>query len=187
MRRGPDLKRANEVFDLLTVDHLMSGLVYGVIAIENVQFEAIEDIAEARRLATEQTLESEGYENWSDLGDLYAEQFSVPESYPFEEYETVRRELYELASLRVDGLRSAMAVGADGITDWHLRPTHREVACECIMNDLFYMALARLQFGITYEFFETMFSAYKQGGWPCGWKGAYPEGKMVVYHIGPKV
>jgi hypothetical protein len=30
-------------------------------------------------------------------------------------------------------------------------------------------------------FFESMFEAYKQGLWPCGWDGDYPEGRLIAY------
>lgn len=30
-------------------------------------------------------------------------------------------------------------------------------------------------------FFEFLFEIYKFGGWPCGWRGEYPEGKLCVY------
>ncbi len=25
--------------------------------------------------------------------------------------------------------------------------------------------------------------AYFKGGWPCGWEGKYPEGKLVVFKL----
>lgn len=30
-------------------------------------------------------------------------------------------------------------------------------------------------------FLEKQIEAYQNGGFPCGWKGEYPEGEMVVY------
>ena len=29
--------------------------------------------------------------------------------------------------------------------------------------------------------FKNMFEAYTKGGWPCGWEGSYPEGRLIVY------
>ncbi|MDR0481061.1 MAG: hypothetical protein LBG66_04150 [Gallionellaceae bacterium] len=31
------------------------------------------------------------------------------------------------------------------------------------------------------KLFDRMWEIYSQGGWPCGWKGEYPEGQLVVY------
>jgi hypothetical protein len=30
-------------------------------------------------------------------------------------------------------------------------------------------------------FFDMVEQAYLDGGWPCGWQGKYPEGKLVVF------
>ena len=30
-------------------------------------------------------------------------------------------------------------------------------------------------------FFEKLFDVYKQGLWPCGWDGNYPEGRFIAY------
>jgi hypothetical protein len=31
------------------------------------------------------------------------------------------------------------------------------------------------------KLFDRMWEIYSQGGWPCGWKGEYPKGQLVVY------
>ena len=30
-------------------------------------------------------------------------------------------------------------------------------------------------------FFENILQVYLAGGWPCGWEGEYPEGRLVVF------
>ena len=30
-------------------------------------------------------------------------------------------------------------------------------------------------------FFRQMYAYYQSGGWPCGWRGSYPSGRMCVY------
>ena len=30
-------------------------------------------------------------------------------------------------------------------------------------------------------FYEQLFAAYRAGGWPCGWAGTFPSGRLVVY------
>jgi hypothetical protein len=34
-------------------------------------------------------------------------------------------------------------------------------------------------------FFSRILAVYEQGGWPCGWLGKYPEGKLIVLDPNP--
>ncbi|MGH1287384.1 cytoplasmic protein [Bacillus toyonensis] len=52
---------------------------------------------------------------------------------------------------------------------------------EEVERDLEMCALNRLVNGKVDNFYERIFAMYKLGGWPCGWKGEYPEGRMIVY------
>ena len=52
---------------------------------------------------------------------------------------------------------------------------------EEIIGDLHMCALNRLVNGKVDNFYERIFDIYKLGGWPCGWEGEYPEGRMIVY------
>jgi hypothetical protein len=52
-----------------------------------------------------------------------------------------------------------------------------------IAADLENCAYIRAAFGAAVgdRLFDRMWDAYRHGGWPCGWVGAYPEGKLVVF------
>ena len=52
---------------------------------------------------------------------------------------------------------------------------------EEVERDLEMCALNQLVNGKLDNFYEKVFEVYKMGGWPCGWKGEYMEGKMIVY------
>jgi hypothetical protein len=52
---------------------------------------------------------------------------------------------------------------------------------EEVSGDLHQCALNRLVNGKADNFFERVFQVYKQGGWPCGWDGKYPGGRMIIY------
>ncbi|MCZ8533340.1 cytoplasmic protein [Psychrobacillus psychrodurans] len=52
---------------------------------------------------------------------------------------------------------------------------------EEVEGDLTMCALNRLVNGKTDNFYEKIFEVYKQGGWPCGLKGTYPIGEIIVY------
>jgi hypothetical protein len=50
------------------------------------------------------------------------------------------------------------------------------------VTDLWYCAENRAFNGSTDNFWERLFRLYRQGVWPCGWRGVYPEpGKFVAY------
>lgn len=48
---------------------------------------------------------------------------------------------------------------------------------EEIINEIECCAQSRLVCGKENAFFESLFKAYKLGGWPCGWN----NGKIIVY------
>lgn len=48
---------------------------------------------------------------------------------------------------------------------------------EEMRNDIVSCAKSRFICGKENAFFESLFKAYKLGGWPCGWK----NGKIIVY------
>lgn len=53
---------------------------------------------------------------------------------------------------------------------------------EEIRADFAYVAVSRaLTGGAGLRFFELVFAAYRAGGWPCGWRGDYPDGKLIVF------
>ncbi|MBU3177796.1 hypothetical protein KPL47_15805 [Clostridium estertheticum] len=52
---------------------------------------------------------------------------------------------------------------------------------EEVQGDLYMCALNRLVNGKTDNFYENVFDVYKAGGWPCGWEGKYPNGKIIGY------
>ncbi|MED0868006.1 cytoplasmic protein [Bacillus spizizenii] len=56
---------------------------------------------------------------------------------------------------------------------------------EEVESDLYKCAINRLVNGNKDNLFEKMFQVYKSGGWPCGWRGTYPEGQLVAF-IPPK-
>lgn len=47
---------------------------------------------------------------------------------------------------------------------------------------IFMYAMATVDSGEVIPLYEDMFLAYQSGGWPCGWLGKYPEGKIVVFY-----
>ncbi|WP_019637144.1 hypothetical protein [Paenibacillus fonticola] len=52
---------------------------------------------------------------------------------------------------------------------------------EEVQGDLFMCAINRLVNGKTNNFYEELFRIYQSGGWPCGWEGKYPEGRIITF------
>jgi hypothetical protein len=52
---------------------------------------------------------------------------------------------------------------------------------EEIQGDIYMCALNRLVNGKIENFYEKLLKIYKKGGWPCGWDGKYPLGKVFVF------
>ncbi|MCA9111419.1 MAG: hypothetical protein KDA52_15810 [Planctomycetaceae bacterium] len=52
-----------------------------------------------------------------------------------------------------------------------------------ILADLEEVMLFRTSFGVTANPYEDLFSIYVAGGFPCGWIGSYPNGKLAVFSI----
>ncbi len=50
----------------------------------------------------------------------------------------------------------------------------------------FHGALLNEFFGRPSALFARILEVYEQGGWPCGWLGKYPEGKLIVLDPNPK-
>jgi hypothetical protein len=41
-------------------------------------------------------------------------------------------------------------------------------------------------FGAPSKLYSKMLRVYEHGGWPCGWLGKYPEGKLIVLDPNPQ-
>ena len=59
------------------------------------------------------------------------------------------------------------------------------------VSELRWCAENRACNGLTDNFWERLFRLYREGLWPCGWRGVYPEpGKFVAYrrawHVSPR-
>lgn len=59
---------------------------------------------------------------------------------------------------------------------------HKELLDD-IVSDLKGCLYSRAVLGVSNKFFEDVFKIYKSGGWPCGWKGDWPNGQVISYYI----
>jgi hypothetical protein len=55
-------------------------------------------------------------------------------------------------------------------------------AREDIAADLQHCAMNRALHGLVPDsFWERVWEIYRQGAWPCGWEGEYPQGRIVIF------
>lgn len=59
---------------------------------------------------------------------------------------------------------------------------HKELLDD-IVSDLKGCLYSRAVLGKNNNFFENVFMIYQSGGWPCGWKGDWPNGQAIAYYI----
>ncbi|HAG44068.1 MAG TPA: hypothetical protein DCL31_12985, partial [Clostridium sp.] len=52
-----------------------------------------------------------------------------------------------------------------------------------VYSDLINCVKVRAIIGKENSFFEKKFAVYLSGGWPCGWEGNFPNGKMKVFYL----
>lgn len=109
-----------------------------------------------------------GYEIWTDLNERLMSKvrgYGVKTS----GFNEIRKELPRLG----DELAS--------ILKKRLRLSPFEEIVDEVASDFYHCAYKRAIIGGAPDFFETVFCCYRAGGWPCGWRGEYPDGLLVVY------
>ncbi len=105
---------------------------------------------------------------WSDIRQL--------------ENSEVKGKLYELdAESKPEGLEDLTEVIADILRE--SMPEEYSDFFENVVVDLKNCAINRAVNGKLDNFYETILQIYKSGGFPCGWKGNYPdEGQIIAYY-----
>lgn len=126
----------------------------------------ISNLQDARRLAWEVTYGPEELV-WTDIRER-AMSIVKGDSYMADGFSDVRQSLTGIVG------RLTPIVGRQ------LPEDHQDLLDD-IVGDLCNCAFSRALYGKTAGFFERLFAAYEAGGWPCGWDGDYPSGRMAAY------
>ena len=51
---------------------------------------------------------------------------------------------------------------------------------DCLIDDFLYIVFNDYS-NMEHQFFNNLLQVYLVGGWPCGWEGEYPKGRLVVF------
>lgn len=173
-RLGEDLKVLNRYINVnfgentQLVEKVMN-FIYNSKMFNNRGFitnaEVINDFGEAQNFAWSQDL-NEDYTVWEYVKSVESE--NIVEKVYNLDFASLQDELYEYFGNHINNANDFLPFDYIDIN-------------EEVEGDLTMCALNRLVNGKTDNFYERIFDIYKQGGWPCGWKGAYPNGKIIVY------
>lgn len=148
------------------IDLAESGKILGEqTPVSDEAVQVITDLEEATRHAWEE--EIGGEMTWADLrerekGNVYAARYRLE---GFDSVDDKLSKLLDSFSTTIGG--NLPKEYADLIDD--------------VVADLHACAFSRAVSGANSPFFERLFAVYRAGGWPCGWSGRYPEGKLVAY------
>ena len=160
MRLGTHGILVNEVVDLF------QGVAQSKV-FPNASIHDITSIDEATRAAWED-LHGEDEMTWSDIRsfEMRAVWSAVYASKEFKEIESELKELIDKLS-------------KDLVT--RFRGSKVEAIGEDVIQDMQNAVYARAVFGASNSFFEAMIQAYKDGAWPCGWEGDFPDGRLLTF------
>ena len=111
-------------------------------------------------------LVNDEYYTWQDIKDL--QMASVKEEvYKYENYKIINEKLRKIGIKNV----SKIALSSECKEIW-----------DDVYNDIINCIKARAILGKNNDFFEKIFEIYLSGGWPCGWEGKFPNGKVKVFY-----
>lgn len=163
MRFGPHTQLVEEVIDYARNGELFVGAYRGdknVVLIET-------DFSKAQERAWTQDPDNDDM-IWSDLRGLLMSK--------------VRGQRSKLANPEI-GSKELPKLGDElnAIFKKRLSQTAYDAIMDEVASDFYHCAYKRAVLGNEPHFFETLYESYRAGGWPCGWKGEYPAGMLVLY------
>lgn len=155
--------------DLVTevLDFVDSGMLLkpsGQFASES---EVITDLEVAKKYAWDEVYGEEEF-TWADLrsekmSEVWEVIYSDDEKYS-----------------KVDSKLSGILDEISYVIRSRLDQSHKELLDD-IVSDIKGCLFSRAVQGKDNEFFENILSIYLKGGWPCGWKGKWPIGDVLIY------
>ncbi|SHL80823.1 hypothetical protein SAMN02745136_05738 [Anaerocolumna jejuensis DSM 15929] len=135
--------------------------------IENVL--VINDYEKAKFLAydnLEYEMNSENGYNWVDIRELVMSNVNE-DKYTMENYKEFNKKIDDIELL----IRKDLKIAKEYRETW-----------DDAYADIVNCAICRAIYGQNDSLFEKLYNVYKSGGWPCGWEGNFPEGKLIAFY-----
>lgn len=135
--------------------------------VENVL--VINDFEKAKFLAYDNLgykMNSEDGYSWNDIRELVMSEVNE-DKYSMENYKEFNKKIDEYELLIEKDLKIAKE--------------YRETWDDAYA-DIVNCAICRGIYGQNDSLFEKLYNVYKSGGWPCGFEGNFPEGKLIAFY-----
>ena len=149
----------NEVIEFAKV-----GQIFVPTATETAGITVVRNFEQALKMAKQQTYGDAEY-LWTDIREMEMSRVKAV-GYTIAEFAQSKEKLAENIKLFTMFIRR------------RLDEQHRDLLDD-VVADLYNCAVARAIQGNSPGFFETLLDVYKTGGWPCGWDGNYPQGRIA--------
>lgn len=166
-KSGTHIQEVNEVLEFVKSDKLLSGgqLPEGIDAVV---------VDELDQIPTEEDYEKYDDERplWRDILGKEASKFFCLESDAEKSYDPYRS---DFLSKLVDKLTKRYK-------EFFPEQYNQRILDLDIPGILSYIVHCRIVMGKQHRFFETLFRIFKSGGYPCGWDGCYPQGRLIVFY-----
>lgn len=171
-------------FEIFTkMDNIVSDLIN---LIQSVNFldgmytdskSIINDTKDAITFATDQDVDyvkGKGYQYWTHIiemqGDgtyLHDFELELPQDV-YEKYQDKRSKSYERINKVLFEITDNKKIDED--------------LQNCLSGEFFYLFKYLVFIDALPEFWQNILNILKKGGMPCGWKGEFPKGQMIVYN-----
>ena len=163
MSFGPHSNDVEEVVDFVKNGYLLTGA--DVPSLDDVL--TVCDLERAQVLAWEETFGNDEF-LWSDIRQKEMSNVKAI-CYTIDGFNSYRDNLTPLLQRFTLYVRRKLSA------------SHTELLDD-IVSDLYNCAFNRCVQGTDRtSFFEKLLAIYRSGGWPCGWDGDYPKGRLAVY------
>lgn len=162
MKYGKNTYLVEEVLSFAEKGALLEGVSGGGLGDSLL----VRDLNEAKSFAWSQNLPS-GQLPWVDLREREMRNI-LKTRYELPDFDAIDDDLGKLVD----------AIGAVAFD--RLRGGFKEIVDD-VVGDLYNCAYRRAVVGYKDGLFERIFDAYQSGGWPCGWKGNFPRGVIMVF------
>lgn len=162
---GPNTALVEEI--IASVDSEI--ILHPIAPLRGDSVRIVTDFRDAKHLARSVPInDSDEAPTWTDLREHYVSELNAMVSRQ-RELEPIEAATDELFDRFTDTLERLVSARFPGILD-------------DIGADLSHCARNRALRGLAPDsFFERLWQIYRQGYWPCGWEGEYPQGSLLVY------
>jgi hypothetical protein len=166
LKYGSNTEKVQDVLDFACRGPILNGTAH----LADKSHVVVDDFDRAMCWARNQDIEEDGDEGRLTWEDVRSEEMAKvhEKKYALLGFDPVEPEPGELLTALFECLSDTV-------------PPRYDAILNDVIGDLHGCAYARALDPAGNAFFERLLSIYRSGGWPCGWDGHYPDGKLVIF------